>query len=471
MVYLMSFREAESKAKIKVALTSVFAALLLTVTKLAVGLMTNSLGILAEAAHSGLDMVAAIITLFAVYVSKNPADVDHNFGHGKIENFSALVETLILIITCGWIIFEAINRLFHKTVPEVNIFSFAVIFLAIFIDYKRSRMLFRVAKRTRSQALQADALHFSTDILSSSVVLVGLIFVSIGFPVGDTLAALGVALIVIWISVRLGKSTINALMDKAPFEQYEKITNFCRQEYPEYEIKRLRLRESGPSFIGDLTILMPSDMQVTDFHKVSERMHQQLTALIPNLDLMINAHPQENDPKIQILNAGNVQKAINTIKLPNNFQYQTHNLTVYKNGGSDNVALDLELPNDLTLRESYNLLTDFESQLKEKIPKLNKIQVHLEPLKRTKSYFRPISIDNNSFNNKITEILKTIPEILKILSVEINDHKGRLIIHIGIQLDGNQSLEKAHLTTYLVEAKLFQSIPNIDKIFIHYEPF
>ena len=272
-----------SKAKMKVALTSIAASLLLTVVKLTVGIMTHSLGILAEALHSGLDMIAAIITFFAVYFSKNPADLDHNFGHGKVENFSALVETLILILTCGWIIFEAYQRFLNPVIVDVNIFSFGVVIFAILVDYERSRMLFRIAKKTRSQALQADALHFSTDILSSSVVIFGLIFVLFGYPLGDAIAAVCVAVIVIWISVRLGFSTINALMDKVPLEQYEMITNFCRNEYPEYEIKRLRLRESGPNFMGDLTILMPSDMPIEDFQNRSDIIHGKFLNLIPNL--------------------------------------------------------------------------------------------------------------------------------------------------------------------------------------------
>ena len=204
----MVLTEKQNNRKISVALTSVFAALILTVAKLTVGLWTNSLGILAEALHSALDMVAAIITFVAVYYSRNPADLDHNYGHGKIENFSALIETLILIVTCVWIIYEAVQRFIHPVTPEVNIFSFGVIIFAIIVDYERSRMLFKVAKETRSQALEADALHFSTDIMSSSVVIFGLIFVFIGFPLGDAIAALIVAIIVIWISVKLGSKTI-----------------------------------------------------------------------------------------------------------------------------------------------------------------------------------------------------------------------------------------------------------------------
>ena len=332
-------------------------------------------------------------------------------------------------------------------------------------------MLFRVAKRTRSQALQADALHFSTDILSSSVVIFGLIFVTVGFPLGDAMAALVVAVIVIWISVRLGQSTINALIDKVPFEQYEIITNFCKTEYPEYEIKRLRLRESGPNFMGDLTLLFPSDLHVTDFHDVSESIHQRLLTLIPNLDLMINAHPEETNIPVKVLNVSNVQKVINSIILPNNISYQTHNLTVYKNSNSDNLNLDLELPNNLTLNESYELLKIFEKKLKEKIPQLNRVRIHLEPLQRTKKYFKASPIDKEQLIKEIKEILETIPEILGVQTIELNEHKGRLIIHLAIQLEGTKSLENAHLTTYLIEAKLFQSLSNIDKVFIHIEPF
>ena len=465
-----SHKHEENKAKIRVALTSVFAALFLTVTKLGVGLATNSLGILAEALHSALDMVAAIITLAAVYFSKNPADLDHNFGHGKVENFSALVETLILIITCGWIIFEAVQRFLHPIIPDVNIYSFAVILLAIFIDYERSRMLFRVAKRTRSQALQADALHFSTDIMSSSVVIIGLIFVTIGFPLGDAIAALAVAIIVIWISVRLGQATINALMDKVPFEQYEMITNFCKQEYPEYHLKRLRLRESGPSFLGDLTLIIPADMPVNDFHSVSEEMHRQLVNLIPNLDLMISAHPSEENGYFDEMNVFTIQKVMNSIKLPNGIKQRTHNVTLYKNDNHNAIDLDLELPNELSLSEAYSQLTYFQEEIQKKIPKVQKIHIHLEPMLRTKKYFKTTSTDRDDIEGQIRSLINTISEIKGIKDLELNDHKGRLIIHLGILLDGSKSLEEAHAVTYLIESKIFQSINNIDKVFTHIEP-
>src|SRR5512136_220588 len=206
-------RETAQKEKRSVALLSVLAAVGLTTFKLVVGLLTNSLGILAEAAHSGLDLVAAAMTYFAVRVSDRPADKEHTYGHGKVENLSALFETLLLLATSAWIIYEAIQRLFYVTVKvETSIWSFIVMGTSIIIDVTRSRILYRAARKFKSQALEADALHFSTDIWSSSVVILGLIGLTIAHFVpgmdwmqkADAIAALVVAIIVIHISGQLG---------------------------------------------------------------------------------------------------------------------------------------------------------------------------------------------------------------------------------------------------------------------------
>lgn len=213
------------KKKKRVALLSVLAAILLTGFKLVVGLLTGSIGILSEALHSALDMVAAAITYFAVSVSDKPADKDHNFGHGKVENLSAFIETLLLLVTCIWIISEAVHRLVSgETMIEVTFWSFAVVITSIVVDFSRSRALKKVAKETNSQALEADALHFSTDIWSSAVVLVGLICASFGFYMADAIAALLVAAIVIYVSYKLGKRSIEVLLDKVP----EDTRLFCR---------------------------------------------------------------------------------------------------------------------------------------------------------------------------------------------------------------------------------------------------
>jgi cation diffusion facilitator family transporter len=211
------------KEKKRVALISVFAAVFLTGFKLVIGILTGSLGILSEALHSGLDLVAAVITYFSVRISDKPADKEHHYGHGKIENLSALIETILLLVTCAWIIIEAIERLASgKTHIEVNVWSYIVVISSIIIDVSRSRALYKVAKKHNSQALEADALHFSTDIWSSAVVLFGLICSNFGYFFADSVAALGVAIIVLFVSFKLGKKAIDVLIDKAPLWTHSK---------------------------------------------------------------------------------------------------------------------------------------------------------------------------------------------------------------------------------------------------------
>ena len=234
------------KEKKRVALLSVFAAIFLTGFKLVIGILTGSLGILSEALHSGLDLVAAIITYFSVRISDKPADKEHNYGHGKIENFSALIETFLLLITCAWIIYEAIGRLVSgKTHIEVNAWSYIVVISSIIIDITRSRALYRVAKKHNSQALEADALHFSTDIWSSAVVFLGLICANFGFFFADSVAALGVALIVLFVSFRLGKRAIDVLLDRAPKGSIAKVEQVLTTYTDVKKYHSLKIRISG----------------------------------------------------------------------------------------------------------------------------------------------------------------------------------------------------------------------------------
>src|SRR6266404_1896388 len=210
--------------KRQVALNSVYVAVVITVLKLAVGYRTGSLGILSEAAHSGLDFIAAFITLLSVRVSDKPADADHQYGHGKVENFSAFIETGLLLVTCVWIVWEAVRRLmFHEVHIQPTVAAFAVMFLSMVLDYWRSGKLKKIASKYDSQALEADALHFSTDVWSSGVVILGLALVMIGERFGvtwltkaDPIAALVVAMIVVYVSWRLARQTIDALLDAAP---------------------------------------------------------------------------------------------------------------------------------------------------------------------------------------------------------------------------------------------------------------
>ena len=259
--------------KKNVALGSVVAAVFITGFKLIIGLMTGSLGIISEALHSGLDMVAAIITYFSVRVSDKPADRDHNYGHGKVENLSALIETVLLLVTCVWIIYEAIHRLSSgQTKIEVTAWSYIVVICSIVIDFTRSRALYRVAKKHNSQALEADALHFSTDIWSSTVVLFGLIcYQFLGWYRADSIAALLVAVIVLYVSYQLGRKAIDVLLDKSPLNTTKTVHEILKQHPEVLKYHGLKARTAGADTFIKFNVHFDPDLSLREVHEVCEK--------------------------------------------------------------------------------------------------------------------------------------------------------------------------------------------------------
>jgi cation diffusion facilitator family transporter len=282
------------------AMTSVIAAVGLTGFKIIVGLATGSLGILAEAAHSGLDLIAAMMTFLAVRISGKPADRNHLYGHGKAENLSGLFETLLLLVTCFWIIYEATHRLlFHPVALKVNLWSFTVMITSIVVDISRSRILYRAAREYNSQALEADALHFSTDIWSSGVVILGLFFVKLGEWVpglaflhqADSVAAIMVGLIVIYVSIQLGIRTIQALLDTAPAGMEKEITAAVESLPGVTDCHSVRLRYSGPQLFVDIHVLVDGNQTLKDAHSLTEEIERVIQKLVPNADVTVHPEP------------------------------------------------------------------------------------------------------------------------------------------------------------------------------------
>ncbi len=290
------------QGKQSAARNSVLAALGLTAFKIVVGLLTGSLGILAEAAHSALDLVAAMVTYLAVRVAGRPADKGHPYGHGKVENLSAFIETLLLLATCVWIVYEAGKRLLVGGVEvEVNFWSFAVMITSIAIDVSRSRMLYRAAREHNSQALEADALHFQTDIWSSSVVVLGLVCVKLADVVpgadwlrkADAAAALGVAGIVVGVIARLGMRTVAALMDAAPEGYAERIAAAAEAVPGVVDCHDVRVRYSGPWLFADVHVTVDGGLSLREAHALTERIEAAVRAELPGLDLVVHPEPAE----------------------------------------------------------------------------------------------------------------------------------------------------------------------------------
>lgn len=278
--------------KQSVALSSVFASLALTVLKLVVGLATGSVGILSEAAHSLLDLGAALLTFFAVRVGEKEADESHHYGHEKVESVSALIETGLLFLTSAWIIYEAVKRLMSGQVEiEVTWYAFAVMIFSIIVDYSRSRALNKVAKETKSQALEADALHFSSDILSSFAVIVGLAAVLLGIKGADSIAALVVAMFVIHAGYVLGKRTIEVLVDAVPAGLPEKIKNLVKKVDGVMSIKRIRVRPAGITIFIDITITVGSNLSIGKAHEISDKVEDKIRLSFPEADITVHIEP------------------------------------------------------------------------------------------------------------------------------------------------------------------------------------
>jgi cation diffusion facilitator family transporter len=293
------------KEKNQAAASSVLAAIGLTSLKVVVGVLTGSLGILAEAAHSALDLVAALMTWFAVRISGKPPDLDHLYGHGKVENLSALIETILLLATCVWVLYSAVNRLIQgRTDIEVTVWSFAVMAFSMLVDFSRSRMLSKAAKKHNSQALEADALHFSTDIWSSAVVIVGLAGVKLSeahpaltlLKKADAVSAICVAAIVFFVCGRLGMRTVQALLDAAPKGLNDQIKSVAESVPGIQDCHRVRARYSGAQLFVDAHVLVDGNQTLDQAHALTDEVEAAIQHIAPGADVTVHAEPAPSQP-------------------------------------------------------------------------------------------------------------------------------------------------------------------------------
>ncbi|MFW9921063.1 MAG: cation diffusion facilitator family transporter [Candidatus Thorarchaeota archaeon] len=271
---------------------SIIAAVVLTLIKIVAGIATNSLGIISEALHSGLDLMAAGITFVAVHKAARAPDKAHHYGHGKIENFAALAETILLWITSIWIVSEAWIRISHEDWPEASLIGVAVMIFSIIINYERSRLLYKVAKEHSSQALEADALHFQADMISSVVVLIGLGFVWVGYPIGDAISAIGVAVIIFIASMKLGKEAYDILIDTAPKGIEEEVYTLANTVSGVLECHDVRVRHSGPLLFVSLVIKVDASCSIVEAHEITNLVELKIESLAENVDCIVHFEPK-----------------------------------------------------------------------------------------------------------------------------------------------------------------------------------
>src|SRR5216110_1382787 len=407
-----------------VAGNSVLAAIAVTTLKIAVGLATGSLGILSEAAHSGLDLVAAIITLFSVQVSDKPADADHQYGHGKVENFSAFIETGLLLLTCIWIVYEAFKRLFfHHVEIEPSLAAFVVMFFSMIVDYWRSRALGRIAAKYDSQALEADALHFSTDIWSSGVVVLGLLLVMIGRTYGigwlrDAVAALVVAGVVVYVSWRLARRTIDALLDAAPAGVRGRIIAAVRRVDGLLEIDRVRIRRAGNRYFADLSIGLARNVTFQRSEQVSDAVTAAIHDVLPDADVVVHSIPRA-------VNTENIFDRVRAVATLHNLN--VHDVSVQDLRGSLHVEQHLELDERLSLKEAHDRVTLLESEIRHDVPEISSILTHIESEPATIETGDEVARDAN-LEKRLKAIAAEFPEILDMHDVQMKRVRGRLYV-------------------------------------------
>jgi cation diffusion facilitator family transporter len=460
---------ASDSDKRSVAFYSVLAALLLTGTKIVVGLWTGSLGIIAEAMHSGLDLAAALVTLWAVRVSGRPADAGHAYGHGKIENLSALFETLLLLGTCAWIIREAVGRLFFRAPIHVdaNLWAFLVVIMSIIIDYSRSRALMRVAKKYESQALEADALHFSTDIWSSLVVLAGLfgVLAAHGLNIpwlaqADAVAALGVAGVVVWVSLQLGRKAIDDLLDSVSPELSHRIAAAAKIADVR-EVRQVRVRRSGPALFVDLALVIDPGESLERSHEIADQAEAAIKAQFAHADVVVHVEPgpvAAEDP------------GATARRLAARHGSSAHDIRVIEEDGCRTMELHLEMAESLPLDEAHRRASAVESDLKAAMPSLAKVITHIEPAGESG---RVRDVDPGEVE-RISASLLRFPELVQ-LGIQPHDLSVRrtedeLAISFHCTLAAATSIKRAHAFTERIEQYLRSQIPNLGRVTVHTEP-
>ena len=440
------------------ALISVVAAATLVILKLSVGLATHSLGLVSEAAHSGTDLVAALLTYFAVRVASRPADVQHQFGHGKAEHLSALAEAGFLSLVSLFISARAIERLVGATHSDVRSpwYAFAVLGLVLAIDASRTVVSWRTSKRYGSAALASNALHFGGDLLGSGAVLVGLIFAHYGHPNADPIAALFVGGLVLLAAARLMKGNVDVLMDRAPADAEAAAVAAIGALSPSVELRRLRMRQAGGRQFADVVIGISSGAGVGQGHAAADAVEAAVERALPNADVVVHVEPIEDAGLRERAHAAAV--GVPRVR-------EVHNLALVEVDGRKELSLHVKLPGDLSLEDAHGIAEQLESAICSAVPEIAGVQTHLEPLAET-SLAREVEADGAGAVRRIVrEATGGEPRELRFLR-----STGGLVAFLTLGLEGGTSLAAAHARASEIEERIRHERPDIADVIVHTEP-
>jgi cation diffusion facilitator family transporter len=439
----------------RTALVSVLAAGGLALLKLVTGLISGSLGLLSEALHSGTDLVAALLTFFAVGVSGRPADRHHAYGHGKAENLAALAEAAFLALLSLVVAYAAIRRFGDPPELELAWWVFAVIGVVIVVDATRMLLSFRAARRYGSAALQSNAIHFGSDLAGSTAVLVGLLFAREGHPEGDAVAALFVAVLVILAAVRVMRGNVDVLMDSVP-DEAEAAARAAISEVPGVELRRLRMRQAGNRQFADVVIGVPGGAAVGQGHAAADAVEEAVQHALPRSDVVVHVEPGDEEE---------VRDRAHTAALGVPGVREVHNVTVLQVGDELEISLHLKLPGALPLDEAHEIAERVERSIREAVPEATHVQTHIEPLAEASAGAEVERRDRAAIERLVEVETGRPPRELRFLT-----SPDGTVVHLTLPVDGTTPLAEAHAQASRVEERIRREQPEIDEVIVHTEP-
>ena len=455
--------------KRRVALNSMLAATCMTALKLAAGIISGSLGVLSDAAHSGLDLAGATLTFFSVRVSDKPADEDHTYGHGKVENLSAFFEAGLMALSCAWIIWEAIQRIRLNTYElRFSIWPVLVVLSSIGVDFWRSRALRRVAEQTGSPALATDAFHFSSDIWASVAVLAGLLATWAGafwhidwLRYADPVAAIFVSLMILRITATLTRETVGVLMDQIPAETRLQVIQEAEKVPGVLAVEQARVRRSGPNYFADLTLAMPSR---TTFEHTGELVRAATEAVhhvLPQADVVIHTVPRQS-------RAESIFDRVRAVAARNNVP--VHDLSVQSHHGKLHVELHVELDENLPLIAAHSFVSGLEAEIMRETPEIDSILTHIESEPATIEQPEEIVESDRRIEKALRAAAAADREIIDVHQIMVGRTTEHLTLSCHCTLPDELSMHRVHEVITSLEDRFKLECPEVHRVTIHPEP-
>jgi len=447
----------------RTALISVAAACVLIALKLSAGIASGSLGLVSEALHSGTDLVAALLTFFAVGVSGRPADEQHQYGHGKAEHLAALFEGSVLAVVSVGVAGLAVARLggWIEIAVDPRWWAFLVVGLVLAIDVYRTVISLRTARRFDSAALLSNALHFGSDFAGSLAVLVGLVAVSAGWPAGDSVAALFVGALVLSAALRLMRRNVDVLMDRAPADAEEAAQRAIERLEPAVTLRRLRMRSAAGRHFADVVIAVAPDAAVGQGHAAADAVEDAVQQALPETDVVVHVEPAEEDALTRELAHAAAMRVPRVREI--------HNISVLDVDGRTEVSLHLKLPGELSLDEAHAVASEVEHAIEEALPGVDAVRTHLEPLAEEAEGRAPLRVEIAHDAEAVTRIVRertgAPPRELRFLQTE-----DGLLVFLTLGLDPTVPLAEAHARASEIEERIRTELPAISEIIVHTEP-